>query len=72
MQSPRLENVVVLYPRTPAATYCQDCDPNGFHPFRVAVRADSRTGDILTPCPACQRHALALVSGAAGRRKLGP
>ena len=39
-------------------------------PFRVAVRADPRTGDILTPCPACGRHALAPLRRSAGQRGL--
>jgi hypothetical protein len=63
------DNVVVLYPRPPRATYCQDCDPEGSRSFTVEVRADPRTGDILTPCPACDRHALALVPRAAGQRR---
>jgi hypothetical protein len=71
MEPVHLDNVVVLYPRPPRATYCQDCDPEGSHSFAIEVRADPRTGDILTPCPACERHALAPVPGSAGRRKLG-
>ena len=69
MATARLDNVVVLYPRLPMATYCQDCDPEGARPFHGAVRADPRTGDILTPCPACDRHALTPLPGVAGRRQ---
>ena len=69
MDTARLDNVIDLYPRLPRATYCQDCDPEGARPFQVAVRADSRTGDILTPCPACERHALAPLPGVAGQRR---
>jgi hypothetical protein len=63
------DNVVQLRPRPSRATYCQDCDPEGLHPFRVEVRADPRTCDILTPCPACGRHALAEVRAVPGHRK---
>jgi hypothetical protein len=68
MDQARLDNVVVLC-RRPTATYCQDCDPDGVRPFHGAVRADPRTGDILTPCPACERHALAPLPGIAGQRR---
>jgi hypothetical protein len=71
MESIQPENVIVLYPRLPRPTFCQDCDPDGSRPFSIGVRSDPRTGDILTPCPACDRHALALLPWAAGRRKLG-
>jgi hypothetical protein len=71
MESTRLDNVVVLHPRPSRATFCQDCDPEGLRPFTIEVRADPRTGDILTPCPACERHALALVPWTGGRLKLG-
>lgn len=64
------DNLLLLHPRRPPATHCQDCDPEGVRPFRVEVRADSRTGDILTPCPVCGRHALARVGRTAGRRGL--
>jgi hypothetical protein len=69
MDTARLHNVIVLYQRLPRATYCQDCDPEGSRPFSIVVRADPRTGDILTPCPACERHALAPVPRAAGQRR---
>ncbi len=52
------DNVIPLFPRRPRPTRCLDCDPEGASPFRIAVHADPRTGDILTPCPACGRHAL--------------
>ncbi len=58
MPSPFPDNVIPLRPARPPATFCQDCDPHACHPFRVPVRADPRTGDILTPCPACARQAL--------------
>jgi hypothetical protein len=69
MDPARLDNVIVLFQRRPTATYCQDCDPNGARPFHGAVRADPRTGDILTPCPACERHALAPLPGITGQRR---
>ncbi len=69
MDPARLDNVIVLNRRPPRATYCQDCDPKGARPFHVAVRADPRTGDILTPCPACERHALAPLPGVAVQRR---
>ncbi|HET8723206.1 MAG TPA: hypothetical protein VFM53_03305 [Anaeromyxobacteraceae bacterium] len=58
MNAPLPDNVVPLFPRRPRATRCLDCDPAGAYPFRIAVHADARTGEILTPCPACGRHAL--------------
>jgi len=55
-------------------TYCLDCDPAGERPFDVPVHQDVRTGDILTPCPACERISLVdaprvdeRFSGAGGR-----
>ena len=70
MNSAFPDNVIVLHPRRPPATHCQDCDPVGARPFHVEVRADPRTDDILTPCPACGRHALARMRRVAGRRGL--
>jgi hypothetical protein len=58
MSRTALAKVVPLRPRSPRATHCLDCDPKGAAPFRVPYRADSRTGDIVTPCPACGRYAL--------------
>jgi hypothetical protein len=69
MEPIHLDNLVVLYPPLPRATYCQDCDPEGSRPFTVEAREDPRTGDILTPCPACERHALAPVPRAGGQRR---
>jgi hypothetical protein len=63
-------NVIALRPRIPRATHCLDCDPRGATPFRVPFRADSRTGDILTPCPACGRYALVELVRSVGSRKL--
>jgi hypothetical protein len=65
------DKVLYLRLRRPVATYCQDCDPEGARPFHVEVRADPRTGDILTPCPACARHALATVRRTSTHRNLG-
>jgi hypothetical protein len=58
VSAPLPDNVVPLFPRRPRPTRCLDCDPEGDFPFRIAVRADPRTGDILTPCPSCGHHAL--------------
>ena len=69
MEPIHLAQVVILYPNPARATYCQDCDPEGSRPLTVEVRSDSRTGDILTPCPACERHALAPILGAAVQRR---
>ncbi len=67
------ENVVRLRPRRPRATVCQDCDPAATRPFRIPFHADPRTGDILTPCPACGRYALLeLVRARAVRGARGP
>ena len=51
-------NVIYLHPRRRWRTHCLDCDPAGERPFDFAVHEDVRTGDILTPCPACARIAL--------------
>ncbi len=48
-------------------TYCQDCDPACARPLDVEARRDPRTGDYLTPCPACGRVALADVPRARSR-----
>jgi hypothetical protein len=66
----RPDNVVPFRPRQPRATRCLDCDPEGVRPFQVAFHADPRTGDILTPCPACGRHALVEVRRRAARVKI--
>jgi hypothetical protein len=58
------DNVIRLRPRRPRATFCLDCDPRCGSPFQVSFHADPRTGDILTPCPACGRHALVEVERA--------
>jgi hypothetical protein len=52
------ENVVYLHQRRRRRTHCLDCDAAALRPFDVEVRADARTGEILTPCPACGRFAL--------------
>jgi hypothetical protein len=64
-------NIHVLDPHRPYRTHCLDCDPDAARPFRIPVHADRRTGDILTPCPACGRYALVVFTRAAGRRSLG-
>ena len=51
-------NVIYLHQRRRWRTHCLDCDPTGERPFDLAVHQDVRTGDILTPCPACARIAL--------------
>jgi len=53
-------NVIYLHPRQTrrGPTHCLDCDPAGERPFDFPVHQDVRTGDILTPCPACARIAL--------------
>jgi len=66
-----LDNVIPLRPPGPRPTHCLDCDPDGRQPFRLAYRADVRTGDILTPCPRCGRYALALLPRSAVRLGLG-
>jgi hypothetical protein len=53
----------------PWRTFCQDCDPGCARPFEVPARRDPRTGDLLTPCPACGRVALADVPRAAAARR---
>jgi hypothetical protein len=52
-------NVIFLHQRRRWRTHCLDCDPAAARPFERPVRADARTGEILTPCPACGRFALA-------------
>jgi len=52
------DNVIYLHQRRSWRTHCLDCDPAGERPFELAVHQDVRTGDILTPCPACARIAL--------------
>jgi len=58
MDSLENSNVIYLHPRRRWRTHCLDCDPAGERPFDFAVHQDVRTGDILTPCPACARIAL--------------
>jgi hypothetical protein len=59
-----LENSNVIYLQTRQRerrrwpTHCLDCDPAGERPFDFPVHQDVRTGDILTPCPACGRISL--------------
>jgi hypothetical protein len=60
-------NVFYLHPRRRGRTYCLDCDPSSEHPFEIAVHKDVRTGDILTPCPACRHVALVDVPWAGAR-----
>jgi len=74
MDSLENSNVIYLHPRRRWRTHCLDCDPAGERPFDTAVHQDVRTGDILTPCPACARIALVEApwagerfSGAGGR-----
>jgi len=76
MDLPETSNVIFLNHRRRWRwmTYCLDCDPAGERPFDFPVHQDVRTGDILTPCPACARIALVEVprvdehaSGAGGR-----
>jgi len=52
------DNVLYLYQRRRWRTHCLDCDPACERPLDLAVHQDVRTGDILTPCPACARIAL--------------
>jgi hypothetical protein len=65
------DNVIAIHPRRPRATFCADCDPGCGRPFHVPYRADPRTGDILTPCPSCGRHALVEVARAGDLREIG-
>lgn len=64
MKSLENSNVIYLHPREHQRrsrswpTYCLDCDPACERPFEFPVHKDVRTGDILTPCPACARIAL--------------
>jgi hypothetical protein len=71
-------NVIYLHTRQHRRrrwrTHCLDCDPACERPFDFPVHQDVRTGDILTPCPACERIALVdaprvdeRFSGAGGR-----
>jgi hypothetical protein len=62
------DNVVYLHPQRRWLTHCLDCDPSGDRVFDVPVHQDVRTGDILTPCPACQGFALVEVPGTNARR----
>ena len=64
-----LADVIPLRPRGPRATHCLDCDPAAARPFHVPYRADSRTGEIVTPCPACGRYALVEMRRRADPRK---
>jgi hypothetical protein len=57
------DNVIHLHQRRRWRTHCLDCDPAGHRVFDVPVHRDVRTGDILTPCPACQGFALVEVPG---------
>jgi hypothetical protein len=62
MDSLENSNVIYLHPRPHQRrrwpTHCLDCDPACERPFDFPVHQDVRTGDILTPCPACARIAL--------------
>jgi len=51
-------NVIYLHQRRRWRTHCLDCDPAASTVFDLAVRADARTGEILTPCPSCGHVAL--------------
>jgi hypothetical protein len=68
---PYRENVTRLHLLGPRPSFCQDCDPLGSRPFRVEFHADPRTGDILTPCPVCGRHALLEILPAPRRSEVG-
>jgi hypothetical protein len=58
MDTSERSNVIYLHPRRRRRTHCIDCDPACERPFGFAFHQDVRTGDILTPCPACGRIAL--------------
>jgi hypothetical protein len=62
------DNVVYLHPQRRRRTHCLDCDPSADRVLDVPVHQDVRTGDILTPCPACQGYALVEVPGTDARR----
>ena len=64
-------NVIYLGRPLHWPTHCLDCDPQAARPFRMAVREDARTGDILTPCPACGHHALVDVPNATRPPRFG-
>ena len=68
---PYRDNLIRLRPYRPRPSFCQDCDPLGARPFLVEFHADPRTGDILTPCPACGRHALLEIFPAPLHREFG-
>jgi hypothetical protein len=68
---PYRENVIRMHLLRPRPSFCQDCDPLGTRPFLVEFHADPRTGDILTPCPACGRHALLEILPARRHRETG-
>jgi hypothetical protein len=58
MEALEPSNVIYLHRRRPWRTHCLDCDPGAERPFDLVVRPDARTGEILTPCPACGRISL--------------